>query len=303
MKYAIVIDSSCGLTQEQAHKLGWHFLPLHINIEGKEFKDGVDITPENLFNFYNKNSKAKTSAVNLGYAEELFNKLSKDYDRIIVYPISKHLSASCASLTTLAKDFEKVRVVNSIQVLQMILIDLVWFEHQMSIDSSRLDEYIDILEKDNLWHRKSISLIPKFNSYLVKGGRLHPAAAAVAKLLKIVPIICWKDGQLLKEAVGRTFSKTVLKAIDLKKEILPIEKGKELYVMSLDSHSDIAERDDLLNNIFEKFGIHSIHGLIAPVVGIHTGPEALAILVYEMEPVVAQKCCEFFKNLGYISKQ
>lgn len=32
----------------------------------------------------------------------------------------------------------------------MILVDLVWFEHQMSIDSSRLDEYIDMLEKDNL---------------------------------------------------------------------------------------------------------------------------------------------------------
>lgn len=49
MKYAIVTDSSIGLTKAQTEKLGWHFLPLNLVIDGVNYADGIDITSDTLF--------------------------------------------------------------------------------------------------------------------------------------------------------------------------------------------------------------------------------------------------------------
>ncbi len=49
MKYAIVTDSSIGLTKAQTEKLGWFFLPLNLVIDGVNYADGVDITSDTLF--------------------------------------------------------------------------------------------------------------------------------------------------------------------------------------------------------------------------------------------------------------
>ncbi|BBG42495.1 hypothetical protein MCAL160E_0138 [Mycoplasmopsis californica] len=293
MKYAIVVDSSSALTQEQARKLNWHYLPLHIVINGKEYRDGIDVNSLNLFEFYGKKEDGKTSAVNLGLAEELFTKLSKEFDKVLVYPISKNLSVGCASLTALAKDFENIRVVQSIQVLQMIILDLVWFEHQMSIDSSKFEEYVVQMEKGV--GRKYATLIPKYNDYLVKGGRLHPTAAAAAKMFKIVPKICWEDGFLKKEGIGRNFLKTSLKAVEDKAQILPIDNNKKLITMALHSMSDEQELMPFCAKITEILGVEPIIDLIAPVVSIHTGPEALAVLAFEVEPEIQQKFKDLFK--------
>ncbi|MCT4469551.1 DegV family protein [Mycoplasma sp. HS2188] len=290
MKYAIIVDSSCTLTKTQANELNWEFLPLHININGKEYRDGIDINSNNLFEIYGKNEEGRTSAVNLGEAEELLDKLTKEYEKVLIYPISKNLSGTCSSLTILARNYENVRVVQSVQVLQMILLDLVWFEHQMSIDPTKFDGYVDSME--NGWYRHSITLIPKYNNYLVKGGRLHPTAAAVAKLFKIIPMICWEEGSLKKEGVGRTFNKTILKAIEKKREIFPINEGKELFTLALHSFSPQQELEEFVNNIENHLGVKPCVDLIAPVVAMHTGPEALAVLAFELD----KKIIELYKE-------
>ncbi|WP_334687351.1 DegV family protein [Mycoplasmopsis felis] len=61
-----------------------------------------------------------------------------------------------------------------------------------------------------------ITLIPKHNDYLVKGGRLSPAAATIAKLLKIVPLIRFENGKLEKQGKGRLFLKSIFNEIDIK---------------------------------------------------------------------------------------
>ncbi|MFL1037999.1 DegV family protein, partial [Mycoplasmopsis synoviae] len=55
----------------------------------------------------------------------------------------------------------------------------------------------------------SVSLVPKYNNFLVKGGRLSPQAALLAKLLNIVPIIKFENGELKKEGKGRIFERVV----------------------------------------------------------------------------------------------
>ncbi|UUM25517.1 DegV family protein [Mycoplasmopsis agalactiae] len=271
MKYAIVTDSSIGLTKAQTEKLGWHFLPLNLVIDGVNYADGIDITSDTLFEKFTLESNVKSSMFNMQYAIDLFTNLSKEYDMIFVYPISQHLSNSYQALKTMEKDFDKLRVIQSKQVMMPLLWDVIWFDHMLKTDSSKYEEYINHLENPSWAH--SVSVIPKYNRYLVKGGRLHPAAALVARMLKLVPIIKWEDGQLMKENIGRNFEKTVLKNLTQKHESFKVPSGFTLTPVIIHqgvSKSDLDEYKKLVHQYWNK---DPMIFSFSPVIEIHTGPE------------------------------
>ncbi|VEU75409.1 Fatty acid-binding protein DegV-like protein [Mycoplasmopsis maculosa] len=293
MKYAIVVDSSCGLTKAQAEKYGLYYLPLYIDIDNKTYADGIDINSENLFNTFNLKSEVKTSAFNPADAYDLFEKLSKEYDEIIVYPISKHLSSSYSTLaTTFKEEFKKLRVIESVQVASLIMLDVIWFKMQLEKDSSKIDEYIKKIEKGD-WKR-SITLVPKHNKYLVKGGRLHPAAALIAKALGIVPLIKWENGQLLKEGIGRNFLKTILKNISDKSKSFDV-KTNNTKVIILHSGANPDELSQCKDQVNKEFKTDPVITYIPSVVSIHTGPEAYATIAFEDEN--ADKILKTFSDI------
>lgn len=275
-KTAIIVDSSCGLTKEKAKKLGWYFIPLHIDIDGKTFSDGIDIDSNSLFNFFGKNSKeVKTSSSKLGEVIKLLDKINDQYDNILIYPISHHLSSQYQSLKILEGDYPKLKIVKSINISQLIVFDLLEFEEKLK-QGKDFKELVEELESEK---SQSISLMPKYNEFLVKGGRLSPAAAAIAKLLKIVPIIKFENGRLIKEGKGRIFSKTVNKVIRRKKDELDNEKLKSSEVILL--HSRNSEINDYKKEVQKVFGVEPILMSIPSVVAIHTGQEAVVVIVFK----------------------
>ncbi|VEU77172.1 DegV family protein [Mycoplasmopsis columbina] len=294
MKYAIVVDSSSALTREDAQRLGWYYLPLHINIDGKEYRDGVDLTSKNLFEYYTKDAEVKTSSINPGEAYSLFEQLSKEYDKIIVYPISKYLSGTCQALTSLAAEFPKVRVVQSKQIVELILLDLFDFDLKMKNDPSKFDQYIEDIE--NKGFEYSITLIPKYNKYLVKGGRLHPSAALIAKMLSIVPLITFQNGQLLKEGTGRVFKKSVIKNIHSKLDVFDKDENSLLVYL----HSGALEEDskEFIEEFVNVFGEEPLVRYIAPVVAIHTGPESYVGVRIKINKELKNAFLTFLKQIN-----
>ncbi|WP_027334775.1 DegV family protein [Mycoplasmopsis felifaucium] len=276
-KYAIVVDSSCGLTKAQAEKLGWYYLPLYIDIDGTNYADGVEIDSSNIFDKFTLKSNVKTSMFNLSYAEELFTKLSAEYEEIIVYPISKALSNSFSALSVMKADFPKLKIIESVEIATLILIDLFWFQSQMELDSSKINEYINFMEQGSF--KKSITLIPKHNKYLVKGGRLHPAAALIAKMFNIVPMIKFENGQLLKEGIGRNFYKTILKNAQQKANDFRVDENHVKKCIILHSGSTDEDLVQYKKQVEKLFNVESNIYSIPPVVSIHVGPEAYVLIV------------------------
>ncbi|MBW0595724.1 DegV domain-containing protein [Mycoplasma anatis] len=269
-KIAIVVDSSSGLTKKQAEENGWFFIPLHIEIDDKLYDDGINISNDTLFNIFNANSKmAKTSSTKLGEVIELIEKLNQSYDKILIYPISKFLSGQYQSIKMLESDYPKLRVVESTNIAAPTVLDLINFEENIKNGISFEDAFAQFKVNKN-----SISLMPKYNDFLVKGGRLSPAAATLARLLKIVPIISFSEGQLLKEGKGRVFAKTVFNVIEDKTK--NYNSDSELIIL----HSNNSEIQDYINFAKEKINGQIYVGSIPSVVAIHTGPEAVVVILY-----------------------
>lgn len=87
MKLKIMVDSSSGITQEEAIKLGIDVFPLRIIFDDKEYLDGIDIMQDE---FYEKLTKEeifpKTSLPNLYEIE----KRSKHMFKMDIVLLSYH---------------------------------------------------------------------------------------------------------------------------------------------------------------------------------------------------------------------
>ncbi|MEE3928129.1 DegV family protein [Mycoplasmopsis ciconiae] len=274
-KIAIIVDSSTGLTKEKAQKKGWYFLPLHLEIDNQLYDDGININSENIFDIFNKDStQAKTSSTKLGEVISLLDQIKDQYDEIIIYPISQYLSGQYQSLKLLENQYPNLHVIASKKIVQLITIDLLEFEQNIN-QGMDIKEAIDIMENGVNY---SVSLVPKYNDFLVKGGRLHPTAATIAKLLKIVPVIKFENGELLKETKGRIFNKTFLNTIDSKKDL--ISQNSNTILIPHSKNEDVKNYLEYIKNTYNK---DAMDVLLPSVVSIHTGPEALAIIVFNKD--------------------
>ena len=283
MKLAIVVDSSCGLTKDQASARGWYYLPLIINIDGKEYLDGIDITPDTFLKIFKRTSEAKTSFTRPIYTTELLNKLSVENDFVVIYPISKYLSSQYEQIEQLIQtsDYKNVFVIKSTNVAQLIVKDLVEFEAAVLNNELTVEEAIEKIETRKFVH-PPILLFPEDIKVLEKGGRLSPSAAKMAKLLRIVPVIALQNGKLEKYDKGHIFNKAVVKySVGLYQKW--IAKEKDVTILFLDVKNQNA--NELFKKIKEEANYPKdiIHLSIPPVIAIHTGHGAIAIFLAKLE--------------------
>lgn len=280
MKIAIVVDSSSGLTEKEARARGWYFLPLYINIDGNEYRDGIDLTRDNFLDVYKSTSVGKTSCTPIGEALKLMEKLSQEYDFVVIYPISHELSSQYNNLEVISKQFKNIFVIKSKRVCQFIVKDLFDLEKDVLSNKVTLKQAINNIEKKD-YSNVDILLYPKDINVLVRGGRLAPSAAKLAKLLKIFPVIGLEEGRLEKFNKGRTFDKTFFNtASDQYKKL---NKKNKRTIMLLDTAN--AEADQLANELKEKIGYKAdiIRRPIPPIIAIHTGYEAISIFYLECD--------------------
>lgn len=280
MKLAIVVDSSCGLSKKEVEDRGWHFLPLYLDIDGKEYRDGIDVDSKNFLDIYKPTSIGKTSCTPIGEALQLIENLSKINDFVVIYPISMELSSQYNNLQVIAKQFKNVYVIKSKRVCQFIIRDLVELEKEVLSNELTLKQSISRIENMN-YSQVDILLYPKDISVLARGGRLAPSAAKLAKLLKIFPVIGMQDGKLEKFDKGVTFNKTFFNtSLDQYKK-LTRKKSKD--IIFLDTANENA--DNMASEFKEKSGYNKtiIRSSIPPIIAIHTGYGAISIFYIEFK--------------------
>lgn len=292
MKIKIIVDSSSGLSEEQAHQLGWGFIPLQCEIENKKYQIGKDIFIGDFKIMWEANRKihAITSASSPVVNEQEVAKYINDYDLIMIYSISKHLSSQISFLMNQFKDNKKVYVVDSKRISYLIVRDLLIFEEKIK-QGIAFEDAIKHFEINN----ERLILVPQFNDALVKGGRLSKAAAVIAKLLKIVPLIKFDFGVLEKEGIGRVFTKSLEKIVtELWNSNKDDLEDKVLFVIH-------AENDDL-DQLISKFktitenGI-PIYSIKLPVdASIHTGIGAVCVTIAKIDKNIQNKLFLFAKK-------
>lgn len=194
MNIKIISDSTCDLPKEVLEKYNITMMPLSVIKDGKNYTDGVDITPADIFEHVaNGGDLCSTAAVNIGEYEELFSKYVNEYDGIIHINISAEFSSCHQNARLAAENFNNVRVVDSrnLSTGQGLV---VLKACELAKECESLDE---IAEKLCAFTEKvEASFLLDRLEYMVKGGRCSAAAALGANLLNLKPCIEVKNGKM-----------------------------------------------------------------------------------------------------------
>ena len=114
MAIRITSDSTCDLNElVKTRNIG--ILPLQVNLDAKSYREGVDITPQDIFDFVAETKiLPKTSAPSVGEYEEFFAQQLEGYDELIHFNISSKSSGSHNFALLASESFNgKVKVIDS----------------------------------------------------------------------------------------------------------------------------------------------------------------------------------------------
>ena len=194
MKIKIIADSTCDLSVHLLEQFDITLAPLTVIKNNEQFKDGLTITPADIFAHVAAGGDlCSTAAVSIGEYEELFAQYSADYDGIIVVTIGSGFSACYQNATLAAEEYPKVRIVDS-QNLTTGQGLVVLKACELAKSASDLDALA--AELTAYTQKVEASFLVEKLDYLVKGGRCSSAAALGANLLNLKPCIEVKDGKM-----------------------------------------------------------------------------------------------------------
>ncbi len=207
MNIKITADSTCDLSKELIEKYEIEIIPLYVIIDGKAYKDTLEIKSTDIFDYVDnqvsKGAKMPTSsAVNAEDYIDYFTKYSKDCDALIHISISSDLSCSNQNARIAASEFNNVYVVDSKNLSTgsgLICIKA----RELANEGLSAKEIAEKLEE--LTSKVDASFVIDRMDYLQKGGRCSAVLAIAAKLAKIKPMIQVKDGKM---GVGKKYMGT-----------------------------------------------------------------------------------------------
>lgn len=235
-KYLIVTDTTSAMNKEIAAAHGIELISLSVIVDGQEYKDQVDISTEQLYDYLKDGKTPSTSQPNTGYLIEKMEAWQKEnYEAIIVVTCSADLSGTNNGFH-LAKDtvgLDNVYIYDSRQVGAPVM-DMAIRAKQLADEGKDVDEIFKVLEEKT---KHSFSfLYPDNFDQLSRSGRLSPMAARMASMLKIKALLCLDEqGKSVdKYSMSHTEVK-VLKAITDKFHELGVNAEKyKIYI----SHAD-----------------------------------------------------------------
>jgi len=276
-RIALITDSTCDLPKAIIEKYNINIIPLHVVYKDREFDDGVDITPEEVYDSLSREIP-KTSLPSIGKTLKLFQKLKEEgYRDILAIHISSGLSGTYSMVKNLKEKAQQsglsLHVIDS-KSLSMGLGFLVIKAGQLIEKSTPLQDIIKTIDKC----RKEIKtfFVLKTLEYLRKGGRIGLVEGTIGEIFSIKPII-----SINKEGIYYTVSKSRGRKRSLKKlvEITKNAIGNRKVDIAVMHGASLNEAKEMIQKVKKEINTKEVFtGQIGPVMGVHTGPGLIGII-------------------------
>jgi len=278
----VITDSHCGISQEEAKKLGIKVLPMPFYFNEQCYYEGVSITRDEFFERLNAGETVSTSQPSPETVMNIWREGLKEFDKIIYMPMSSGLSGSCDTAKMLAKEDEflgKVLVVDNgrISALQHVAVldalELIQEGYSAEKIKEILETYRDM---------QSIYIAVETLEFLKKGGRITPATALLGSLLNIKPVLKLDTGVLDTHCKCRGMKKArkeMLAAMkhDFETRFKEYYDKKEIYLLAAGSANDITTQE-WIEEIQEYFpGMEVLYDDLSLGISCHIGEGGLGI--------------------------
>ncbi|ABC01867.1 DegV family protein [Mycoplasma capricolum] len=275
IKIAVLTDSSFDGKVSDYQDL--YVIPLMIVTQDNQtYYDDENLSKDKFYNLLNT-QVLKTSQTTPGDMLKMWDELLTKYDQVVFLPISKGLSGQYNTFKMLQQTEEKyenkvfVCDTSAVSVVMQEVVNKVFMWIKENKTGQEISELVEKLADDFLTY-----IIPKNLDTLKQGGRISPAAAALAKILKITPILKY-DGSIDKQSTARTFKKALKESLNLLKE--QIQGLKTIDI----SYSRTDEKTlEMIKTIIKEEQLEiRLESELTNVIASHTGTDTIALVAWK----------------------
>ena len=273
MVVKIVTDSTSDISPEIADALGITVVPVYLRFGDEVYQDGVDISSAEFYR------RLVTSPVHPATSQPppqdfatVYSDCSKEAGAIISIHVSAKSSGTCNSALQGRKMTEgkcQIEVVDS-RFTSVGLAMVVMAAARLARAGGNLQS---VLEET---HRtiSQVRMLGVFDTvkYLVLGGRVSKAVGMVASMLQIKPLLTFKDGEVVRAGLVRTFSSGMDRLYEFVERAPAIQELAIAYSTVPEQANQLRAR---LGSIFPEEKIYVTQ--LGTALGVHGGPGAIAL--------------------------
>lgn len=283
----IVTDSTSDLPPEIARELGITVVPAYVHFGSRSYRDGVDITPEQIYEkMVTEPVHPTTSSPAPGDFTAAYEQLSREADEIVCLTVTSKQSAIYEAALAGKQSYKgksRIEVVDSQSVTMGLGLMAMLAAHEARSGKS-MDGVLEAV-RSAIPRTHGMAMLDTIK-HALKGGRLGKGGGLLGSLVKVKPMLEIKDGWIRLCGVTRTRSAGIERLCQCVTRHLPIEGAAVVHSNALHEAEALAER------------IRSLSPSTPPVIaklgsalGVHGGPQSLVVIVRERK-TEAEKAAE-----------
>lgn len=279
---ALLVDSGIDVPASILEEYGIYLLPLKVIYSDREYSDGVDISPDEVYARLSEEIPT-TSLPSTQDTIEILDKIKLDgYKKVLIVTLSSGLSGTFNMLSLISRDYEGLEIglidtknigiaggMVAIQAAELIA---------EGLDFETLKETVS-----NNAEKSKIFFCISTLEYLQKGGRIGLVSSIVGNALNLKPIIsCNEEGvyYTLAKISGR--KRSIEKMIELAYEYASTGSRYNIALVHGGAAEEVAKLKEKVKIKFNKCK-NLFEGQVSPALGVHTGPGLLGIGVQILE--------------------
>jgi DegV family protein with EDD domain len=272
MKIGFVTDSTSDIPVDLAKQYGIQVIPALVNINGKSYTDGVEISREE---FYTRLPYLKpppmTSSPSVGAFQQCYEKLFRaGVDFVVSIHPPNELSGIFNAARLAGQEFgQRVKVLDSGQVSLGLGFQVI-LAAEATARGAILEEVLAGVESV----RKRVRLAALLDSieYIHRSGRVSWAVAMIGGMLHLQPLIELRYGLVHRLGQARTRLQGIERLVETLNSWGPLER---LAVLHTNAESAALQ---LLGDVKAKVTIPPLLINVTTAIGTHVGPNGLGFV-------------------------
>jgi DegV family protein with EDD domain len=279
MKVQVITDSTSDIPQDLVDELGIRVVPIYVRFGDKIYRDGVDIGSDEFYSMLESSPfHPATSQPN----PEDFASVYKEYCDITDGIVSIHISSRISGTYNSAMIAKKTLVSRfPIEVIDSKFNSaglglVVMGAARLAQSGAGLSEVID--EANRTVNQVGMFGMFETMKYLARSGRVNKTIAAASRILNVMPLLTFHDGEIVRAGLVRTITRGIDRIYDFVKNNNPIS---EITIV----HSKVADQAEQLKQRLSEF-IEKEKISIAELgvgLGVHGGPGVLLAAIRRSE--------------------
>ena len=273
----IVTDSTCDVPPHLMKELDITVVPVYTVFGDKSYRDRVDINDDEFYYKLTHDSIHPTTSVPTpkDFAD-VYNRLAEQTDEIVSIPLTSRESGTYNS-AVLGKELVtrkcRIEVIDSLSV--SLGCGLLVLEAAREAKAGESLERVSELVRQAVPKVHLLILVDTLK-YVIRGGRLSKAHGIIGAVVKVKPMLTFKEGDLSLVGIARTKAKAVERLYEFAKSFSKVKEAAVAYTTTLDEAKALADR---VKAVFPNVPLYITR--VGSSLGTHAGPGAMGVALRE----------------------